>query len=529
MLEQGSQEKTHNQLRQMRKERGWTQLEVADAIGVMKLAVGRWERGERMPQRFYREKLCELFGKNAVELGLLPDPTIKNPEQDTSTPAMPALWNVPYPRNPLFTGREDILYTLYTLFNDEQIMPSSRSCTLSGLSGSGKTQVAIEYAYRYAQDYAAVFWINAETDESIATSIIAIANLLNLPDEQGQEARKAALMRWLTNQSNWLVIFDHVEDPALVKGMVPSTHRGSLLFTSCRQAPGFATQTIDLERMTNEDGMHFLLRRARLLSTMGSVDDFPSTNKVIAQEIVTAMDGLPLALEQAGAYIEATQCSLADYRRLFHYSPLRLLAERDEHADYPLSVSRTFLQAFEQIEQSNPLARELLTVCAIVAPEAIPEMIFLEGARQLGSSFEALLSDPFAFNAAIKIVLNYSLVQRDARTHTLSIHRLVQIVLKGRMSEGDQRRWTTRVIAAISRLFPVDKDQSNYQQMCEQLLPHALVCIASGEQWNEDEVARIRLVKHVAAYLMYSGRSSEAKELLSLCKLEDNEQFRLLQ
>src|SRR5450755_4049964 len=106
MLERKNQEKAHTILRQMRTERGWTQIEVADAVGVTKLAVGRWERGERVPQRFYWEKLCELFGKSAVELGLLPDPMAKNSEQDTSTLALPALWNVSYPRNPFFTGRD---------------------------------------------------------------------------------------------------------------------------------------------------------------------------------------------------------------------------------------------------------------------------------------------------------------------------------------------------------------------------------------------------------------------------------------
>ena len=426
-----------------RKRQQWSQRDLAGFLDTTQNNISRWERGETTPGPYFRAKLCELFGQKPQELDLLIEPAAVEAQSDpipdnSSLPPEPPLplWHVPHMRNPFFTGRENVLDRLHSALKHEHSALLSQSYALSGLGGIGKTQTAIEYAHRYAGEYAALFWISAETTENILSSFVAIANLLNLPEkeEREQERVAAAVIRWLNAHERWLLIFDNVEEIELVRGFLPTARTGSLLFTSRKQALGITAQTLDLEKMTPAEGTRFLLYRARLLNPTESLKQLAPTDETAVQEIVSLMDGLPLALDQAGAYIEATRCSLSDYLQLLQSSPQRLLDEREDHANHPLSVSKTFTLAFERLEQSNMLAAELLTVCAFLAPEAIPETFFSEGAAQLGPAFESLATDPLQFHAAIRALLAYSLLQRDATTHTLTVHRLVQAVLKDRKS-----------------------------------------------------------------------------------------------
>jgi tetratricopeptide (TPR) repeat protein len=490
----------------LRKQRKISQIELAKKLDLHRNTISQWERGICLPDN--RTIVLELSRQLALNThdtrNLL----------EASLTAIAPYWYIPYRRNPFFTGRESVLQELHNVLGTACSATFSQSYALSGLGGIGKTQTVIEYAYRYANEYSATLWINAETTESIASSLIAIADLLKLPEKQEQNRIVAAIMQWLTNHSQWLLIFDNVEDPELVKDVLPATRHGSLLFTSRKQALGLAAKTLNLEQMTVEEGTYFLLRRAKLLTSMASLDCLASTDLALAQEIVSIMNGLPLALDQASAYIEATQCSLSGYLQLFQSSQMRLLDERDSYVDHSLSVVRTFSLTFELLEQSYPAAIELLTACAFLAPEAIPETIFQEGHIHLGAILEMLVSDSFEFSQSIKALLSYSLLQRNANTQTLMMHRLVQIVLRKRLPKDIQRIWTGRVLRTMNQLFPSSEAHINYCQICESLLPHALMCILLSEQWQEDVVLRITLTSHVASYLVYRARYAEAEPLL---------------
>jgi tetratricopeptide (TPR) repeat protein/transcriptional regulator with XRE-family HTH domain len=497
-------------LRQARLAHGWRQVDLAHLLTVHRSTVIRWEHG-MVPEAFWQEKLCALFGMNAAQLGFSLDP-------HSSVSENKRLWFLPYPRNPFFTGREEVLERLHEAFMHDR---NALICQcLSGLGGIGKTQTAIEYAYRYAKDYIAVFWISAETNEGIVSSFVAIAELLNLPEKQEKEQSRiiAAVLHWLAAQRDWLVIFDNVEDPALI--VLPPARSGSILFTSRRQALGLSAQTVNLGKMSFEEGMSFLFHRTRQLTLMTSL---APEDLALAREIVTIMDSLPLALDQAGAYIEATQCSLSDYLSLFRSATRRLLDERENYMDHPLSVTRTFELIFEQLERKNQSAAQILTVCAFLAPEDIPEMLFIEGAPHLGTIFEELATDPFAFQDAIKTLLAYSLVQRNPRTQTLTIHRLVQAVLKESLPKEVQCTWVINLLHVFSHIFPSDKIQSGYWEICERLLSHVLVVLSHVEQWGINESASSDLLSYVATYLMTTGHFVKSEQLfLKVLFLEES-------
>lgn len=504
-------------LKAFRKREYLTQQQLARTLGVHYNTIGGWERGDSLPDK--KGIVLEL----AKQLHLDHQESCRLLEASLTAPA--PYWNIPLPRNPFFTGREDVLDVLSTYLGTDQDAELLQSYAIHGLGGIGKTHLAVEYAYRHALEYVAVFWMLAESAETIIASFLAIAELLHLPERQQADQQRvvAAVQHWLSTHGKWLLIWDNLEQVALLRRYFPVARSGVLLITTRALALGELAQCVEVLPMTQEDGSMLLLRRAKLLpSSMTSIAQqrvrsaaiVPSSEYRVAQEVASLLGGLPLALDQAGAYIEASRCSVSDYLRLFQAAHLRLLDEREAHMDHPLSVMRTFSLAFEQLGQSNQEAADLLIVCSFLSSEAIPESFFLEGAAFLGDTFERLVADPFGFQEACKALLKYALIQRDAAAHTLTVHRLVQIVLQGQLAHSAWQIWMRRVITAMIELFPSDEEmQADYWQTCECLLPHALVCVTLSERLEQGRVAQITLTNHIATYLSKRARYGEATAL----------------
>jgi tetratricopeptide (TPR) repeat protein len=424
------------------------------------------------------------------------------------------IWNVPYQRNLLFTGREDVLKKLFVALREGKKAALAQPQAISGLGGIGKTQTAVEYAYRCKDDYKAILWVKAETDGSIISDFVTIANLLDLPEKQEQDQYKIveAVKRWFLEHSGWLVIFDNADDLAMVRDFLPQGDKGHILLTTRAHATGRIAQRIEVEKMEPEEGAIFLLHRATILDPEAPLDDATKTDRDTAKEIVQAMDGLPLALEQAGAYIEETECGLQGYLELYRAQGVRLLKEHGEFVpDHPKPVATTWSLSFERVEQANAAAAELLRFCAFLAPDAISEELFAESAAELGPTLEPVAADPSRFNAAIRELLKYSLVQRDPEAKTLSIHRLVQEVLKDQMDQETQRLWAERAVRAVSRVFPYP--EFTKWDRCRRYLLHAQVCSAHIDEWNLLFTEAARLLNFIGTYLWYRGEYEQVESL----------------
>lgn len=475
MMTQGSKNYPNDRLRHAREERGWTQLEVADAIGVSKLAVGRWERGERSPQRFHRKNLCELFGLTAIALGLLPEPITTHSDPEVPQPQPAIHWNVPYARNPFFTGRDALLQDLHQRFSQAQTTTTSHQAyALSGLGGLGKTQIAIEYAYRHTHDYTAVFWISAETAESSVSSLVSIAEQLHLPEyeEEHQQQMIQAVLQWLTLHNKWLLIFDNIEEISLLTPFQPIIRHGSILITTCLHSLSGLAHIIEIAPMTSQEGIPFLLRRTRLFDPTSSQENIPSQLLEPAQTLVEAMGGLPLALDQAGAYIERTGCTLLDYQLLYQSHQIPLLNERSQMLAHPDSVVKTFLFSFANVTATNPATADLLRICAFLAPDPIPEDLFTQNTSSLGPILAPVASDPLLLNQALGDAFHYSLLQRQPQNHTFSLHHLVQIVLLAMMDEATRRQWATRILEIIANHLSKIQEEHIWSND-HRYLPHA--------------------------------------------------------
>jgi tetratricopeptide (TPR) repeat protein len=429
--------------------------------------------------------------------------------------SFPRFWNIPYQRKPFFIGREDILRRLYETLRVGESAALVQPQALIGLGGIGKTQTAVEYVYRYYSDYPeAIFWVRADSRESLLSDFTSIAYDLNLlkKDEQDQRLAALSVKRWLKEYDGWLLILDNVEDLEMIKDFMPSARRGDIVLTTRQQITGDVAQAIEIENMEPDEGALFLLRRTKILKVDDELANALQTDRATAREIATALGGLPLALDQAGAYIEETRCGLLAYLDLYRTNRKELLNRRSTfRSDHPESVAMTWALSFQQIEQANPAAADLLRLCAFLDPNVIPEELITASASELGPNLKPVAANAFRLNGAIEELLKFSLVKRNSDEKILSIHRLVQTILIDRMNKRTRQLWAKRVVRAVNQGFP-DADYKDWASI-RRYLPNALASATLIEQYELAFPEAARLMHQVGTYLDDHAHYIEAEAL----------------
>ena len=300
------------------------------------------------------------------------------------------VWNVPYHRNAFFTGREDLLKQVHDTLTSAKAVALTQPEAISALGGIGKTQIALEYAYRSWQEYRYVFWIRAATPEALLADFMAIATQLNLPLRETDDPQVAVMTvkAWLAKQENWLLIIDHFEHdsadkPRLLDHYFPAynTITGHiLLITQVQAACDSLAHTITVEQMEKQEATLLLLRRAKILSPDATLDQATFKVRAEAEAIVTLLGNFPFALDQAGAYIQETGCSLSGYLALYEESQKELLEQRGHSSSgYLEAVATTWLICFQAVEQANPGAAEFPTSVCISQSRLYSRRDYYEG------------------------------------------------------------------------------------------------------------------------------------------------------
>ncbi len=424
-------------------------------------------------------------------------------------------WHVPFSRNPFFTGRGQLLEQLYEQFHRIDTSIPNPSLALSGLGGIGKTQIVVEYAYRYRSEYRAVLWARADSRETLVADFMSLARLLDLPghDAPDQMLVVNAMKGWMEQQEGWLLILDNADDLRLLANFLPGGGKGHVLMTTRAQATGKIARCISVEKLELSESVQLILRRAKLLNPDEPLKNASEAIIEEARELITELDGLPLAIDQAGAYIEEIGCSISEYLGLFRRRKLALLKRQSSvSADYPHTVASTWALSFQQVEQTDPAAAELLRLCAFLQPDAIPEAIFTQGAEYLGATLQEVADDPFLLNEAIQLLRRYSLVKRDPETKQLNMHRLVQVVLRENLDAQAQQQWAERSIRALNAAFP-SVEFANWNR-CELFLPHAQVSARLIEQYRLLLPEAASLLHSTGRYLRDRGQYTLAEPLL---------------
>lgn len=409
------------------------------------------------------------------------------------------LWTVPYRQNRYFVGRESLLARISTAFAAWESR-TTPVVVLTGLGGVGKTQTALEYAYRTTEEYQAIFWVNASSQETFLADLVSLSRTLGISAPQEQDAAGPdhlhLVRNWLAQHRGWLLILDALSDVSLIFTALPVRSVGHVLATTQQWVSQTLARVYDVGPLAEQEALSLLLLRS------GVARQQPGSQlreeRAAAVRLCQHFDGLPLALDQAGAYIEQTGCSLGEYEQRYHTCSLPLLQKRGDAAmDHPASVVATWALTFQQVEARHPAAADLLRTCAFLAPAVIPQMIFQQGARQLGPHLADLEADPTSFDAAISTLRLFSFIRRDSHTRTLSLHRLVQLVLCALLPADQQVLWAGRAVQALCAAFP--RRQEPDWAHCAFYLAHVTVC--------EELVARYQLSLPILGTIVYrAGR-----------------------
>lgn len=410
--------------------------------------------------------------------------------------ALPPVWNVPHNRNPHFTGREEFLEALSESLASGQ--PAALAQAIHGLGGVGKTQLATEFAYRNSHRYEVVWWVRAEEPATLASDYARLAEKLGLPEahEANQGLIVEAVRRWLEQHGGWLLVFDNANRGDEIRDYLPRGTTGHVIVTSRDRDWSGVAHPLRVKEMPRDESVEFLLKRTS------------QTDAASAALLADELGDLPLALEQAGAYIDATAETLASYLELFREHHARLLSRGTPSTNYPATVATTWDISFAEVRRQSPVSEDLINLCAFFAPDAIPLQVIRDGAESLPEALAAAVSDPFALNDALAPLLRYALAER--RGQTLSIHRLVQAVLREHLTEHERKQWAVRAAWVLNKAFPGSHDVLVWLTYST-LVPHGLAVAEHTREFTEAFVPVSHIFNELGIYLRTLGDFAQAK------------------
>jgi len=396
------------------------------------------------------------------------------PSYNTAIATIEKHFEVPQRPTATFVGREDILLDLENHFSRDRLTSTEqRRCALYGLGGSGKTQVALVFAFNHKSDYDNVFFISASSVDSITNAFNRIHQILQLTATDSDKEKIEIVKRWFArgDNTNWLIIFDDADDLVEVDlpSFFPLADGGDILITT-RDAqvedPDITTHSIHLEMLAPEKSLELLLKRSSIKVKLTAEEGIAAT------EITHQLGHLPLAIDQAGAYIQARKTSFRDYHSLYEKQQQSLLGYRSKLSKYQKTVHTTWELSFQKLETESPEVAELFLLLCQYDNSSISDAMLKRGvsaqlsygrngeevnlpAEKSGipQTLIAFLSDDFKFDEAVERLLSFSLVQRTT-TPGFTLHKLVQFCGQSRVKEEKRRDSFGTAIRLISHAFP---------------------------------------------------------------------------
>jgi tetratricopeptide (TPR) repeat protein len=432
-------------------------------------------------------------GPSAAETrGLTVPPTpVRTREKTTERRSgrRPQVWNTPT-RNPSFTGRGQELDELHHRLSESgsaAVLPEA----LHGLGGVGKSQIAIEYIYRHASEYDAVWWIPAERPEQIKQSLTQLAAQLGLDPVSNSSALVATTLEALAAGEpyhRWLLVFDNAEEPDVVREFFPQGEVGRILITSRNALWARTARTVDVDVFTVEESVELLRRRG------------PELPYEQAARIADTLGNLPLAIEQAAAWLSETGMPVDEYLQAFEGERADVIQRRSEllgagvPVDYPEPVAAAWNMSLRRLGENNPGAYQLLQICCFFAPEPIPRRYFT-GVRglELPRELTEVLRDPIKLGHAIRAISRYALIKVNYRDSTVQMHRLVRAVLVGQMSPTERADMRHGAHALLANSDPGDSGQAANWAAYAELLVHARFsrALECDDHWVRQLVANL--------------------------------------
>ncbi len=238
-------------------------------------------------------------------------------------------------------------------------------------------------------------------------------------------------------------------------------------------------------------------------------------DKTAANLIADALGDLPLALEQAIAYIDDQLISLSTYLKGFNTRRIELWHEEEKPSDYSDTIATTWSMNINKSILEAPLASQIIEFCSFLAPEEIPRMIF---------------SDHPEVQKGLKLLQRYSLIHLTFES--LSIHRLVQAVIRDKMNEKEKQNRIKEVLISVLSHFPSNAYSfTGSWPICKFLFPHAQVILSHAVNKNLVPIEASQLANNVGQYLKGIFIEDEAETYLRMAlelrkkSLNENDQY----
>ncbi|WP_238008258.1 FxSxx-COOH system tetratricopeptide repeat protein [Dactylosporangium sp. AC04546] len=393
-------------------------------------------------------RILDLTGRPITDLDALLAGAPRYPGRDPDIMSLPA-------RNARFTGRSEALSELRTQLRSGTavVLFGAQSVALQGMGGVGKTQLALEYAYRYGPAYDVVFWLSADSTENLDTSLRDLGNLLNL-ELSGRDSTRAVLQELSRDRRRWLLIYDNAEEPRLLQNYLPHGP-GHVLITSRSTSWGEQAQPLLVDVFKRQESTDHLLQRVATIT------------KEEAGRVAEQLADLPIAIAAAAAWLDETGTSVEGYLEQLQAGGPSAISGPDA------AIARTWDLSLNRLKEQNEAAYRLFQLCSVLAPEIALELIYSDKMAEFLRPYNAAVSDRTYRGSLVQQINRLALLRIDQRREgtrggQVLIHRLVQTVVRDRMSGGDlaeARRQVHEVMAAARPEGEVDeqKDWPRYR------------------------------------------------------------------
>jgi tetratricopeptide (TPR) repeat protein len=412
----------------------------------------------------------------------------------------PGVSNLPA-RNRNFSGRAELLEDLHARLQAESAAAVVPTGAVHGLGGVGKTQLALEFAHRFASDYDIAWWVPAELPTSATAALATLARRLGVEEMADQAEMVAALFDQLRGRDRWLLVYDNAEQPDQLVGFLPPGGGGQVLVTSRWSAWGSQASPLQVNVLARQEAIAFLGKRT------GS-DDQATLDK-----LAELLGDLPLALEEAAAYLEETGVGLGEYLELVRERARDLFGldqpPADEQGDQR-RVATVWSLSLDRVHREAPAAEALLSLCAFLAPD-IPRGLPGERPQVLPEELARAVSDPLVYNRMLAVVGRYSLA--TVTPTTVGVHRLVQAVIQARLGEAGERRWAEVAVGLLRESFPNESWEVAAWPTCERLLPHVLAVTGHAGRLEVAGEQSGWLLDRASTYLRERGQYRQARPI----------------
>ena len=493
----------------------WKALSVVDAAGTHRQLVPIRVSDVRITEPFTDHPVVDLARMDAGQATAKLLWALDRPAQPLGSSSaqaevprfpgkVPAIWNVPA-RNADFTGRAATMERLRDKLAGGGVTVVVAQA-LYGLGGVGKTQLALEYAHRFMADYDLVWWVPSERSDEITLALAELARKMSLKvSDNVAEAAEAALEELRRDTTpHWLLIFDNADDPKQLEPYLP-TGSGHVIITSRYQGWAHSAEPLEVDVFTRDESVAHLLRHV------------PDLNVADAKKVADALGHLPLAVEQASAWLEQTGMTAQAYVAELTTQATQILA-LSQPADYQTPVVATWNLSFERLKERSPAAVRLLQLLAFFSPGPIAmDLFYCDELNAALLPFDETLNEQLVFPRVIREISRFALVKVDQASNSLQIHRLVQAVIRSQMTDDERRDAQHEVhkILAANRPRQGETDDPSNWSTYEIIWPHL-----GPSQAEECDDSRTRQL--LIDWVRYQWKHGEFEAGLNLARRLEN-------